>query len=94
MPLHKNAECATSTMRLYPVIVKSENIYRERESDLTKTVVISTGQYAKTTKKYYKHVPDKVRNDDQTTSILDMPVQANKDIKLNRPEIIIKHWKQ
>ena len=45
--------------------------------------------------KWYEHIPETVtENEDETCTILwDMPVHADKEIKSNRPDIIVKDYK-
>ena len=43
-----------------------------------------------TADKWYEQKPEKVTEDEAATVIWDMPVNTDKEIKANRPDIIIK----
>ena len=40
--------------------------------------------------KWYEHKPDRVTENERATILWDMPVNTEKEIKANRPDIIIK----
>jgi len=40
--------------------------------------------------KYYKHEPSTVTENNPVTLLRDMPAQTDKEIKVNRPDIVMK----
>ena len=62
---------------------------------------ISTGKYAKSMiyhikvqDRHYKHEPATVRENQTATILWDMPIQTDKEIKANRPGIVVKDKKE
>ena len=45
----------------------------------------------KTADKWYEHQPNTVTETDEITILWDMPIQTDREISANRPDIIIKH---
>ena len=48
----------------------------------------------KVTDKYYEHEPKTVTENNEATILWDMPIQTDREIKANRPDIIVKDKKQ
>lgn len=75
-----------------PVLAKSEYIYRHDRIGSYIHWTICRHYKIETDNRWYKHVPNKVQDNEQATIIWDMPVQTDKEIKANRPDIIVKDW--
>ena len=43
-----------------------------------------------TEKRWYKHTPEKVSENDRATLRWDMPIHTDREIKANRPDIVVK----
>ena len=43
-----------------------------------------------TEKRWYKHTPEKVSENDRATILWDMPIHTDREIKANRPDIVVK----
>ena len=48
----------------------------------------------KVTDKYYEHEPKTVTENNEATILWDMPIQTDREIKANRPDIVVKDRKQ
>ena len=48
----------------------------------------------KVTDKYYEHEPKTVTENNEATILWDMPIQTDREIKANRPDIVVKDKKQ
>ena len=46
------------------------------------------------TDKYYEHEPKTVTENNEATILWDMPIQTDREIKANRPDIVVKDKKQ
>ena len=44
----------------------------------------------KVAEKYYEHEPNTVTEDNEDTILWDMPIQTDREIKANRPDIVVK----
>ena len=48
----------------------------------------------KVTDKCYEHEPKTVAENNEATILWDMPIQTDREIKANRPDIVVKDKKQ
>ena len=48
----------------------------------------------KVTDKYYEHEPKTVTENNEATILWDMPIQTDREIKANRPDLVVKDKKQ
>ncbi|XP_020899453.1 uncharacterized protein LOC110238147 [Exaiptasia diaphana] len=44
--------------------------------------------------KYYEHEPSTVEDNEEATIMWDMPIQTDREIKANRPDIVVKNKKE
>ncbi len=76
-----------------PVLAKTEYIQRHDRAAGYLHWSICKSYNLKTTDKWYEHTPEKVTESKSGTILWDMPVNTDKEIKANRPGIIIKDKK-
>ena len=73
-----------------PLLAKKE--YRERHDKALTYIHWNICKYyqIQVTSKWYEHKPSKVAEGKDDTVLWDMPINADKEIKANRPDIVIK----
>ena len=74
-----------------PELAKTEYIHRH---DKTATYVhwkICKEYNIRVSEKWYKHQPNTVTENDEIVILWDMPIQTDREIKANRPDIIVKN---
>jgi len=75
-----------------PELAKTEYLHRHNKVAAYIHWNICKSQNIQVTEKWYDHNPETVVDNGNTTIIWDMPVHTDREIKANRPDIIIK-WK-
>ena len=77
-----------------PVLAKTEYIQRYDKAAGYLHWRISKHYHFPAAYKWYEHKPEKVTENETATILWDMPVNTDKEIKANRPDIIIKDKKE
>ncbi|XP_071795627.1 uncharacterized protein [Asterias amurensis] len=76
-----------------PELAKTEYIHRHNKTAAYLHWKICRHYNIETTGEWYKHQPTTVTENDVVTILWDMPIHTDKEIKANRPDIIIKDKK-
>ena len=74
-----------------PELAKTEYIQRHDKAAAYLHWKICREYKIKTADKWYEHQPNTVTENDEITILWDMPIQTDRKITANRPDIIIKH---
>ena len=74
-----------------PKLAKTEYIHRHNKTAAYLHWKICREYNIKTADKWYEHQPNTVTENDEITILWDMPLQTDREISANRPDIIIKH---
>ena len=73
-----------------PELAKTEYIHRHNKAAAYLHWKICREYKIKTADKWYEHQPNTVTENDEITILWDMPIQTDREIKANRPDIIVK----
>ena len=74
-----------------PELAKTEYIHQHNKAAAYLHWKICREYNIKTADKWYEHQPNTVTENDKITILWDMPLQTDREISANRPDIIIKH---
>ena len=74
-----------------PQLAKSEYINRHDKAGTYLHWKICRANNIKTTDKWYEHEPPTVTENNDITILWDMPIHTDREIKANRPDIVIKN---
>ena len=73
-----------------PVLAKKEYIYRHDRVGAYIHWKLCQHYEIPTEERWYKHTPEKVSENDKVTILWDMPIHTDREIKANRPDIVVK----
>ena len=74
-----------------PELAKTEYIHRHDKAASYLHWEICKEYKIKTAEKWYEHQPKTITENGKVTILWDMPIHTDREIKANRPDIIIKH---
>ena len=74
-----------------PELAKTEYIHRHDKAASYLHWEICKEYKIKTAEKWYEHQPKTITENGEVTILWDMPIHTDREIKANRPDIIIKH---
>ena len=77
-----------------PELAKTEYIQRHNKAAAILHWTICKHYNIKVQDKLYEYEPATVTENQTATILWDMPIQTDKEIKANRPEIVVKHKKE
>ena len=77
-----------------PVLAKTEYIQRHDKAAGSIHWIICKHYHLPAADKWYEHKPERVNENERATILWDMPVKTDKEIKANRPDIIMKDKKE
>jgi len=77
-----------------PELAKTEYIQRYNKAAAYLHWTICKHYNIKVQDKHYEHEPATVTENQTATILLDMPIQTDKEIKANRPDIVVKDKKE
>ena len=77
-----------------PVLAKTEHIYGHNNTAADIHWKICRGYDIDTTEKWYEHQPTTVTDKSAVTTHWDMPLHTDREIKANRPDIVVKDKKE
>ncbi len=73
-----------------PTLAKKEYIYRHDRVGTFIHWKLCQHYEIPTEDRWYKHTPEKVTENDKATILWDMPIHTDREIKANRPDIVVK----
>lgn len=73
-----------------PVLAKKEYIHRHDRAGTYIHWKLCQHYGITTEKRWYKHTPEKVTENEKATILWDMPIHTDREIKANRPDIVVK----
>ena len=73
-----------------PELAKTEYIHRHNKAAMYIHWKLCKYYDIDVTERYYKHEPTTVTENDQVTILWDMPIQTDREITANRPDIVVK----
>ena len=77
-----------------PVLAKTEYIQRHDKAAGYLHWIMCKHYHLSAADKWYEHKPDRVTENERASILWDMPVNTDKEIKANRPDIITKDKKE
>lgn len=76
-----------------PELAKTEYVFRHDKAATYLHWKICKAHQIKTNDKWYEHQPKTVTENDDVTILWDMPIHTDREIRANRPDIIIRNKK-
>ncbi|KXJ16764.1 uncharacterized protein LOC110235072 [Exaiptasia diaphana] len=90
----KNQETIDHLVSGCSELAKTEYIHRHNKATAYLHWAICKHYNIEVKDKYYEHEPSTVEDNEEATILWDMPIQTDREIKANRPDIVVKNKKE